>query len=219
MGDFITLTAEDGHNLQAYEAGKNNPRKLVLLQEIFGVNHHIRAMCDRFAQEQYHVIAPALFDRIKKNVELAYDTDDFKRGAGYVGDIPPEKTLLDIKSAANKFGQGKIGVVGYCWGGSNSWIAATQTTLFAAASAWYGSKIYDHRHEKPNCPVQMHFGGKDPYIPLDQVHAIEEAQPDVPVYIYPEADHGFGCSERQSFNKDAYTLAQQRTLEFFKTHL
>ncbi|QNT78529.1 dienelactone hydrolase family protein [Entomobacter blattae] len=221
MGQFITLTAADGHQLKAYEAGVGNPHKLVVLQEIFGVNHHIRAVCDNFAKEGYHVIAPAMFDRIKKDVELTYDSEDFKAGVEIVTKIPVESSLKDIQAAAEKLGDGKKGIIGYCWGGSLTWEAATTTSIFSAASAWYGAGIPHNKDRKANCPVQMHFGGKDTHIPIEGVKEVEKAHPEetVEVFIYPEAEHGFGCSERSSFNKAAYTLAQERTLKFFKQYL
>lgn len=217
---FITLTATDNHILDAYETGNTNaPYTLVVLQEIFGVNHHIQNVCDEFARQGFHVVAPALFDRVQKHVELGYTHEDIQKGLELRAQIAPEKTLLDIIAATKVLQNKKIGVVGYCWGGSLSWRAATETKLFSAASCWYGAMIPSLLEHTPNCPVQMHFGEKDESIPLSEIKKVQHAFPEVEIYVYPDADHGFGCAERKDFDKNAYTLAQQRTLDFFKKNL
>lgn len=220
MGQNISLTASDGHHLSAYEAGKADDRyALVVLQEIFGVNHHIRSVCDRFSAQGYHVIAPALFDRVKGNIQLDYDKEGIKTGIEIRSLIESEKTLLDIIAAAKFLKAKKVGIVGYCWGGSLSWRAATQTDIFSAASCWYGAQIPQLKDAKANCPVQMHFGGRDESIPLKEVEKIRASQPNAEIYIYENANHGFGCAERSDYNEIAYKLAQHRTLEFFKKYL
>lgn len=217
----IELTAADGLKVDGYLTGPANATKgIVVLQEIFGVNHHIRDMADRFAAAGYKVIAPAMFDRAgKKGVDLGYGPDDRKEGFGTKQQIDDGKAVQDVEAAAKALGVQSVGVVGYCWGGSMAWLGATRTHAFKAAVCWYGGGIPATKDEKPNCPVQMHFGEEDGGIPMDQVEAVKKAQPDVEVYTYPKAGHGFGCNERDSFNKEAYELAQQRTLEFFKKHL
>lgn len=216
----IQLTTSDQHILNAYEHIPAKPLAgLVVLQEIFGVNPHIRDVCDNFAKHGYHIISPALFDRAERNVSLGYEAEDMKQGIELRKKIEPEKTLLDIIAAAQHLNYDKIGIVGYCWGGSLSWRAATETKLFSAASCWYGAMIpslLDHPH---HCPVQMHFGELDHSIPLDAIEKIERTYNDVDIYVYKNADHGFGCQARASFHKEAYELAQQRTLDFFTKNL
>lgn len=220
MQQKITLTTSDHHQLDAYEYKPANPSYgLIVLQEIFGVNQHIRKVCSNFARNNFHVIAPALFDRIEKNIELSYETANVKKGINFRARINPEETLLDIIATAHHLPYKQIGIIGYCWGGSLSWRAATETHLFAAASCWYGAMIPSLLQNKPNCPVQMHFGEKDQSIPLSEINKIKTAYPEVDIYVYKDADHGFGCAERASFHSQSYELAQKRTLEFFKSNL
>ncbi|MGH8813699.1 MAG: dienelactone hydrolase family protein [Advenella sp.] len=216
----ITLTAADGHILQAYTAGAEDAeRGIVVLQEIFGVNSHIRDVCDFYAAKGYRVIAPALFDRIEPGVEMGYTAQDVERGKQFKAKVSYEDALKDIEAAAAALSaQKKIGVVGFCWGGALTWLAACRSGAFSAASCWYGGGIAQLRDEKAQCPVQMHFGEKDKSIPLSDVEAIRAAQPDVEVCIY-DADHGFGCDQRGSYDPFASELARTRTVEFFKAHL
>jgi len=219
MGQTIELTADDGHRFSAYRSGPAQARAgLVVIQEIFGVNAHMRNAADRFAAEGYAVISPALFDRAERGIELGYQPEDAQTGVALRAKIPLEETLKDITAAALALATAKTGIVGYCWGGSLAWIGATQTDLFAAASGWYGAMIIKTKDAKPRCPVQLHFGENDHSIPLADVEAIREAQPGIEVYTYP-ASHGFGCEERASYNPEATQLAQSRTLRLFKEHL
>jgi len=213
MGQFITLTAADGHRFSAYQAGfADAPRALVVVQEIFGVNHHIRAVVDGFADSGYLVIAPALFDRAERNVELGYTPEDGKRGMALRSAIAPDGTLADLLAAADALGRQSVGIIGYCWGGALAWTAATQTTRFAAAIGWYGGGIAATKDAHPACPVQLHFGADDDHIPLSDVEAIRAAQPGIELFVYEGAGHGFGCSERPSYNARATALAQERSL-------
>jgi len=220
MGSTIGLTAADGHRLSAYVAGPSDAKKgLVVIQEIFGVNHHMRNVVDRFAAQGYAVCAPALFDRVERGVELAYTQDDVAAGRGYRMKLTDAGVIADVQAAAKHLAGKKLGIVGYCFGGTVSWWGATRAQSFAAASCWYGGGIAATRNETPNCPVQMHFGEKDQSIPMTDVEAIRAAQPNVEVFVYPGAEHGFGCDERGSFSKPDADLAQQRTLAFFASHL
>lgn len=218
---MLTLTATDGHEFQAFEAGDvNAPRGLVVLQEIFGVNQHIRDVAQRLAGYGYRVLAPALFDRVSPDIQLDYSQEGIAAGLAARAKIPAEKTLLDIQATAAALGtNGPLGIIGYCWGGSLAWVGATQTTLFKAASCWYGAQIVQTREAKPNCPVQMHFAGEDHGIPLQDVELIKAAQPGVELYIYPGAQHGFGCDQRASYSPKDYELASLRSLTFFAEHL
>lgn len=220
MGKIITLTASDGHSLSGYEAGlPDSPRALVVLQEIFGVNHHIRAVCDGFADAGYHVIAPALFDRAARGVEMGYEPPDMQRGLGLYQKIKPQDTLADLVAAADALDRETVGIIGYCWGGALAWAAATRTQRFKAAVAWYGGGIVASKDAVPNCPVQLHFGAEDDHIPQTDVAAIRAAQPDVEIFVYEGAGHGFGCSERGSYDARAAALAQERSLAFLQHNL
>ncbi len=220
MGKTITLIAADGHRLSAYEAGfPDSPRALVLLQEVFGVNHHIRAVCDGFADAGYRVIAPALFDRAEPGVEMGYEGPDMQRGIGLAQKIKPEDTLADIAAAAEALGREGAGIIGYCWGGSLAWAAATRSRHFKAAIGWYGGGIAGTKDAVPNCPVQLHFGAEDAHIPLSDIEAIRAAQPGVEVFVYEGAGHGFGCAERASYDARSAALAQERSLAFLQHHL
>ncbi len=218
---MIELTAADGHTLGAYRTGPTNATKaLVVIQEIFGVNRHMRRVCDAFAAEGYAVIAPALFDRVERGVELGYEPADVKRGRDLRGPIDAHLTLLDVLAAAGALPAGvKRGLVGYCWGGTVAWHGATRSSAFAAASGWYGGGIVAAKDEVAHCPVQLHFGEMDASIPMTDVAAIREAQPDVGVFVYPGAQHGFGCEERGSYSQADAERAQERTLRFFAQHL
>lgn len=217
---MISLTAADGHRLAAYRAGPQlASRALVVVQEIFGVNHHIRSVCDRFAAEGYAVIAPALFDRVGPGIELGYQAADVAQGRELRGKIQDGLTVLDILAAAGALPASvKRGIVGYCWGGTVTWYGATRTSAFSAASGWYGGGVAAAKDETPRCPVQLHFGETDASIPMTDVAAVRAAQPGVEVHVYG-GGHGFGCDERGSYVEADYRLAQSRTLDFFAKHL
>lgn len=220
MGSMINLTASDGHTLGAYVAGPEGAsRGVVVIQEIFGVNHHIRNMVDRFAAAGYAVCAPALYDRVEPGVELGYTQDDIGKGRDYRMKLTDAQIMADVEAAAKQLGGKPLGIVGYCFGGTVAWWGATRSHSFKAASCWYGGGIAGTKDERPNCPVQMHFGETDASIPIKDVDAIRAAQPKVEVYVYPGAGHGFGCDERGSYSKQDYDQAQQRTLDFFASHL
>jgi carboxymethylenebutenolidase len=220
MGETIQLKSADAFSLSAYVAGPANATKgVVVVQEIFGVNHHIRDMADRFAALGYAVVAPALFDRVEPGVELGYTQGDIDKGRKYRMKLSDADVIKDIEAAANHLSGKKLGIVGYCFGGTVAWWGATRTTNFAASSAWYGGGIPGTKNERPNCPVQMHFGEKDASIPMNDVDSVRAAQPNAEIYVYEGAQHGFGCDERGSYSKPDYDLAQQRTVAFFTKHL
>lgn len=220
MGETVQLKSADGFTFSAYVAGPKDAKKgVVVIQEIFGVNHHIRDMADRFAAEGYAVVAPALFDRVEKGVELGYTQDDIGKGRDYRMKLSDAQVMMDVEAAANHLSGKKLAIVGYCFGGTVAWWGATRTNKFSASSCWYGGGIPGTKDEKPNCPVQMHFGEKDASIPMSDVEAVRAAQPKVEVYVYMGAQHGFGCNERGSYSAPDYELAQRRTLEFFAKSL
>jgi carboxymethylenebutenolidase len=220
-GMNIELTAADGHTFSAYVAGPENARKaLVVVQEIFGVNRHMRRVCDDFAKQGFRVVCPALFDRTQRNVELNYEQEDVQNGLALRGKIDAGKTLLDILAAAAALPKGaRRGIVGYCWGGTVAWHGATRSMAFDAASCWYGGGIFAAKDEKPNCPVQMHFGEVDQSIPMENVEAIRAAHPEVETFVYKGAGHGFGCEDRGSYKPEDAKLADERTLAFFNKQL
>ena len=216
MGSTIDLKAADGFTLSAYTAGPAGATKGIgVIQEIFGVNHHMRDMADRFAAEGYAVVAPALFDRAERGVELGYTQADIDKGREYRMKLDDAKVMADVEAAAAHLAGKKLGIVGYCFGGTVAWWGATRSRSFAGASCWYGGGIAGSKDERPNCPVQMHFGETDASIPMTDVEAIRAAQPKAESHVYKGAGHGFGCDERGSFSRPDYELAQRRTLDFF----
>ena len=193
MGNTINLTAADGHTFSAYVAGPADATKgIVVIQEIFGVNHHIRDMADRFAALGYAVVAPALFDRTDRGVELGYTQADVDAGRGLRMKLSDAQVMADVEAAAAHLAGKKLGIVGYCFGGTVSWWGSTRSKSFAAASCWYGGGIAGTKNESMNCPVQMHFGEKDASIPMTDVDAIRAAQPKAESHVYMGAQHGFG---------------------------
>ena len=223
MGQTVTLIASDGQKISAYRAEpKGKPRGgIVVIQEIFGVNDHIRKVTDGYAAEGYVAIAPALFDRIKPDFEVGYTDADIAVGRDMKGKADTDAALRDIAAARDAIKDaGKLGVVGYCWGGFLAWLAATRLDGFAAASSYYGGGIGTVAEEKPRCPVIMHFGEKDHAIPLTEVDKVRAAQKGRPVEIHIYgAGHGFNCDQRGSFHGDSAKLARDRTLAFFKKHV
>ena len=226
MSHILELTAADGFTFPAYVAEPvQNPKGgLVLLQEIFGVNSHIRAVADAFAAEGYRVVAPATFHRIKPGVELGYTDAEMGEGFGYkmaVDALPAPGVMQDIQAAIDEAADGgPVGIVGYCWGGLLTWRAACTLTGLSAAVPYYGGGMTagDDAALTPQVPVLAHFGDQDHWIPLDSVEAFRQAQPGVEVHVYA-ANHGFNCDQRGSFDEAAATLARQRTLAFLVKHL
>jgi carboxymethylenebutenolidase len=217
MGKTIKLTASDGHAFDAYRADpKGKPRGgIVVIQEIFGVNKHVRAVADGFAKEGYAAIAPAIFDRVERTVDLGYDEPDKARGRAIRAECNLDNVVLDVAASvgACKTEGLKVGVVGYCWGGSMAWVSACRLKVQAAVG-YYGGQIIPHKDERPNCPVILHFGKHDKSIPLSDVDAISDAHPEVPIYIY-DAGHGFNCDHRADFDAEAAKTALKRTLNLF----
>jgi carboxymethylenebutenolidase len=221
MGQDIKLTASDGFVLGAYKAEPaGTPRgAIVVLQEIFGVNHHIRSVTDRYAEAGYVAIAPALFDRAKPGVQLGYDQPGMQEGVALNQQTKHADTLKDIAAAiAAVTAAGRVGVVGYCWGGSLAFASACELSGIAAAVGYYGGGIANALDKKPTVPVILHFGEQDDHIPMTAVDKIKAALPSVPVYTYP-AGHGFNCDERGSYDKASADLALSRTLPFFGEHV
>ena len=216
MGEFTTLKAADGHELGAYRAEAGGARKgsMVVIQEIFGVNGHIRSVCDRYAEAGYDAIAPALFDRVETGVELDYIADDIEEGRRLAAAIGWDQPTLDIEAAAKAIDpERKSGVVGYCWGASWTWVAACRLDMVCAV-CYYGRHIVELLDERPRCPVMMHFGALDASIPKANVDRIRAAYPDITVHVYEDAGHGFNCDRRADFRPESAALAFERTLAF-----
>jgi carboxymethylenebutenolidase len=222
MGAIENLRAADGFTLGAYRAkatGNKKPGAVVILQEIFGVNQHIRHVTDEFASYGYEAIAPALFDRAERDVELGYDEKGMKAGIDLRAKVSLDDTLADVAAAAAAVANaGPVAVIGYCWGGSLAFLSATRLNGIACAVGYYGGMIAKHADEKPKVPVLLHFGEKDHGIPLSDVAIIRQKRPDVETHLYP-AGHGFSCDERESFDQASHEQALQRTLAFLAQHL
>jgi len=226
MGSFIELKAADGLAFPAYVAQPAGKPKggIVVLQEIFGVNSHIRSVADGYAAEGYFAVAPSTFHRVKPNVELGYTQEDMGAGAALkaaVEALPQPGAMQDVQAAIRHAAQaGKVGVVGYCWGGLLTWRAACTLDGLSAASPYYGGGVTtpDEAARQPRVPVLAHFGAKDHWISLDSVEAFKKAHPEVEVHIY-DADHGFNCDQRGSYDAPSAKLARERTLSFFAKHL
>jgi carboxymethylenebutenolidase len=221
MGDFTTIMARDGHEFQAWLAAPpGRPRgALLVLQEIFGVNSHIRAVADGLAAQGYTVIAPSLFDRIRRGIQLGYSAAEMQEGAGYRSQLAPETTMKDVAAAiAVVRNSGRVGSIGYCWGGTLAYLAACQLPL-ACAVVYYG-RVVAYLEQKPRCPVLFHYGADDKSIPLADVEKTRAAVPAPEnVHVYEGAGHGFNCDQRDSYNPQAAALARTRTLEFLARYL
>ena len=218
MGKTLTLTASDGHKFSAYRADPQGKPKggVVVIQEIFGVNQHMREVCDGVAKDGYAALAPALFDRAERGVELGYTEGDIARGRDLRAKLAWEDVLKDVAASIKAVADaGKVGIVGYCWGGSVAWRAATQLGGLACAVGYYGGQITPFKDERPKVPVMLHFGETDASIPLTDVEAIKKAQPKLPIYVYPGAGHGFSCDHRGSYHAASASLARTRTMQFF----
>jgi carboxymethylenebutenolidase len=218
MGRNLALTASDGHRPSAYLADPaGEPRgAVVVIQEIFGVTRHIRAVADQYAAEGYLAVAPALFDRQERDVDVPYT--DSQRGLGYMKAADPADVMQDLDAAIRHVsGAGKVATVGYCWGGLQSWLAAARLKV-AAAIAYYGGGIDRHLADKPRAPVLFHFGERDDHISLAAVEKIRAAYPQGTYYLYP-AGHGFNCTDRASFEADSAKLAFARSVEFLRQHV
>ena len=222
MGRTVELRAGDGHVFEGYLAEPEGRPKaaLVVVQEIFGVNHHIRAVTDRLAASGYLAVAPALFDRYQRGFEAGYDEAGMKRARALLTNFKMDWATADVLAAveyARDEGKTKVGIVGFCLGGSLAWTAATSMPV-SAAVGYYGGTIVKAKDAALRSPVLLHFGRFEDHIPVSDVEAIQAAHPEVPVYLY-EAGHGFNCDERESYSPQAAAEAWKRTLAFLQEHL
>jgi carboxymethylenebutenolidase len=221
MSETVRLKASDGHEFDAYVAHPSDAPTagLVVVQEAFGVNRHIRSVVDGYAKDGFLAIAPALFDRIERGVEIGYDGADRDKGISLARQINPDNAMKDVAAALAHLRKAtaSCGVIGYCLGGTMAWLSATRLDP-AAAVGYYGGNIANFALENPRCPVMLHFGSLDKHIPREAVEKVHTAHPEVEIFWYA-ADHGFNCNDRASYNAAAAKRARERSLEFLKTRL
>lgn len=216
----LELHASDGHTLSAYRADPpGTPRAgVVVVQEIFGVNSHVRRVCDRFAEHGYLAIAPAIFDRKDRGVDFPYDSSGIERGRAIAFSLDLDATMRDLRAAhAIAASAGKVAVVGYCFGGTVAWLAAARVPEFACSVCYYGSRIPGFIDEAPKMPTMLHVGERDASFPMEKVREIGERHPSVTIHAY-DAEHGFNCDERGSYDAKAAAAALEKTLAFFAAH-
>jgi carboxymethylenebutenolidase len=228
MGEWIKLKAEDGHELGAYVARPTGEAigALVLVQEIYGINAHIRSVADGYAKDGFLVVAPAIFDRFERGVELKYGGEDQQRAYGFYQQLKPETTLMDVAAAygaAKEAGKG-IGIIGYCYGGLTAWLVATRGESLkmqpSCCVGYYAGGIGSVAKEEPSCPVMLHFGANDTHIGMDQVDAVRAAHPEVEIFVYEGAGHAFNRDvDAEHYHAASAKLARERSLAFLKTHI
>ena len=220
MNELIEITAKDNHRFSAYisQPSKKPKAGIIIIQEIFGVNAHIKEVTDLYASKGYLCIAPSLFDRIEKNVTLNYDESGVNKGRK-LKELCDNNALKDIEASVSVVSSaGKVGVIGYCWGGSLSWRIVCEASNLSASVCYYGGDIPKLKNLKPNCNVLTHFGELDKGIPIKNVKIFKKKRPEVLTYTYP-ADHGFNCNQRNQFNKNCAEIALDRTLKFLERNL
>ena len=222
MGQDIRLKASDNFELGAYRADPSGAPKgaMVVIQEIFGVNHHIRSVCDRLAREGYVAIAPSIFDRSEPNFQCGYTPDEIANARKFVASPDWAAMLRDTQAAIDAVkSTGPVGIIGFCLGGTIAFLAAAEANGLSGAVCYYGGHIIKLVDKTPKCPTQMHFGEKDASIPMSDVDTIKKRHPECEIFVYPDAGHGFNCDERGSYSADAAKLAWQRSVEFLPKHV
>jgi carboxymethylenebutenolidase len=219
MGQQINLPTSRTQCIGAYLAQPGGKPKggIVVIQEIFGVNDHMRRVVDGFAEQGYTAIAPSFFDHIETGVELGYDEDGFKKGQQLIKELGLERAVEDVGSAAEAIASaGRIGTVGYCWGGTVALLAALRLGL--PSVSYYGARNVPFLHEQPKAPVMFHFGEKDKNITPEMVQKHRELLPQMETFTYP-ADHGFNRDVGPQYDEASAKLALERTLGFFQRYL
>ena len=221
MSKTIDITARDGHRLSAYVAEPKGATigALVMLQEFFGVNAHIRAMANQYAEDGFYTIAPAIFDRVERGVELGYDPDGMQKGRELRAQLDLGEIMLDVQAAIDAVTPfGPVAALGYCWGGSLAYLAAARLSGVVCAVGYYGAQIAGHVNETPHAPVLLHFAEHDEYIPLADVEKIRAAHPEIEIHVYPDTEHGFSCNDRKFYEPKSAALARQRSLIYLNQH-
>jgi carboxymethylenebutenolidase len=221
MGESITIrsTADDGFAFGAYHAAPSGASRggVIVLQEIFGIDEHIRRDVDRWAALGFEAVAPSLYDRLERGYVSSHNPEGMASGLGHAQATPIGQALADIAACRDYLApRGKVFIVGYCYGGSLAWLAAGKLDGLSGASSYYGGMVQSSAALKPKCPTVVHLGRLDTHIPADDVKAaVEAANPDVSVYIYDDAGHGFNNEDPERHNADSADLARRRTLETF----
>lgn len=218
----MKITAKDGHAFSAYCAKPQGaPRGgLLVIQEFFGVNGHIRRVCDQYAADGYFVLSPAIFDRVERDVELGYDEAGMNKGRELRAKLDLSKCMLDIQATIDAAATaGKIAALGYCWGGSLAYIAAARLNGLACAIGYYGAQIAAHVNETPRVPVMLHYAETDEYLPQSDIEKVRDAHPSIVIYQYPGTEHGFNCDDRRFYEPKSAALARERTLAFLAQHV
>jgi len=221
MGNMIQLTAADGHKFSAYRAEpKGKPKgAIIVVMEIFGVNSHIKKVTDEYAADGYLAIAPAMFDRVHPGLDVGYGPEDLEIGRAAMKKVSLDDAMKDITATMKNIeSAGKIGIVGYCWGGTAAWKAACNLPGITCAAPYYGGGIPGLTAEKPKCPVMFHWGETDHSIPLEKAKEVAAAHTDQTHHFYA-AGHGFNCDQRGSYSAEASKVARERTLEFLAKHV
>jgi carboxymethylenebutenolidase len=222
MGEHITITAADGFTFDAYLARPDGEVKggLVVIQEIFGVNAHMREVCDGFAADGYLSVAPALYDRFEKDIQLGYESDDVARGREIRAEVGWDNAVQDLAATAKLAAAGgKVGTIGYCWGGSLSFLCATRIPGVSGSVCYYGGQIADFKDETASAPLLLQFGSADASIPSDSIASIRAAQPDAIIDVYDDALHGFNCDRRGSYHAAHAETARARSVAFLGEHV
>jgi carboxymethylenebutenolidase len=218
----IDIAANDGHKFSAYCAKpKGDPRGgLVIIQEFFGVNGHIRRVCDQYAADGYLALSPAIFDRVERDVELGYDEAGMNKGRALRAKLDLDQIMRDVLAAIDAAGSaGKVAALGYCWGGSLAYIAAARLGGLACAIGYYGAQIAAHSSETPRVPVLLHYAETDEYIPQSDIEKVRAAQPAVTIYQYPGTEHGFNCDDRRFYEPKSAAVARALTLSFIQDYV
>jgi len=223
MSESVKIKANDDHELDAYVSRPHGTpvAGLVIIQEAFGVNSHIRAVADGYARDGFFAIAPAMFDRIERGVDLGYEGEERQKGIALARQINPDDAVKDMAAALQYLHEQKAakpGVIGYCFGGTMVWLAATRLEVNAAVG-YYGGHIAQFAQEQPRCPVMLHFGSLDKHIPKSDIDEVQALHPEVQIFWYENADHGFNCDQRPSYNPAAARLSRERSLKFLRQHL
>ena len=221
MGESIKATASDGHEFDIYLAqSKGSPRGgVVLIQEIFGVNNHIKNVAEKFSSNGYLVGAPSLFDRVQPDIQLGYSTEDIRRGRELKDNLGNEKPLIDIIATLKIVrSAGRVAIVGYCWGGTLAWLSACHVDGFNAAISYYGGGIGQLLSIEPRCPSIFHFGEQGNAIPVAEINSLKQAHPECPIYLYP-ASNGFNCEQRDSFHSTSSAIAFERTIQHLDKYI
>lgn len=218
MGDYIKLTAQDGHTFSAYRAAPSGDPVggVVIVQEIFGLTAHMCRVVDQYAAAGFAAIAPAVFDRVEPNIVLDYS--EIERGRAVMQQLEWADTLADVQAAVDALGALPVAVVGFCWGGTVSFVAASELPIDAAVS-YYGTGVARMLDKRPKCPVLYHFGDRDQSIPPEAIERIRAAHPEGIYHLYAGADHGFDCRDRASFSPADAELAFERSVDFLREHL